>query len=176
MKIGLLFGSFNPIHIGHVAIAKYMAYETDLDQVWIVVSPHNPLKERESLSNEKNRLTQVKKTIGRNSKIKVSDVEFKLAQPSYTINTLKALSKKFPKNEFVLIVGSDNLSLFHKWKGYKEILKDYKVYVYPRLGSNGGKLKNHRNVKLADAPLLDVSSTFIRKQVKKGKDVKKFLP
>lgn len=176
MKIGLLFGSFNPIHIGHVAIAKYMAEQTDLAQVWLIVSPHNPLKEKKSLADGKKRLAQVKKVIGKNSKIKVSNIEFGLPQPSYTINTLAVLKKKFPKNKFTLIIGSDNLSMFHKWKNYKKILRDYKIYVYPRADSDGGKLKSHRNVKLVDAPFLDVSSTFIREQIKKGMDVKKFLP
>ena len=176
MKVGLLFGSFNPIHIGHVAIAKYMADKTDLEQVWLVVSPHNPLKEKKPLVDGKKRLAQVKKAIGKNSKIKVSDVEFKLTQPSYTINTLELLKKKFPKNKFVLIIGLDNLSSFSKWKDYKKILKDYTIYVYPREGSDGGKLMSRSNVKMIDAPLLDVSSTFIREQIRKGKDVKELIP
>ena len=176
MKVGLLFGSFNPIHIGHVAIAKYMADKTDLEQVWLIVSPHNPLKEKKSLVDSKKRLAQVKKAIGENSKIKVSNVEFKLTKPSYTINTLELLKKKFPKNKFALIIGTDNLSSFSKWKDYKKILKDYTIYVYPREGSDGGKLMSHSNVKMIDAPLLDVSSTFIREQIKKGKDVKELIP
>ena len=176
MKVGLLFGSFNPIHIGHVAIAKYMAEKTDLEQVWLIVSPHNPLKEKKSLVDGEKRLEQVKKAIGENSKIKVSDVEFKLTQPSYTINTLELLKKKYPKNKFSLIIGTDNLSSFSKWKDYKKILKDYTIYVYPRAGSDGGKLKSHPNVKMIVAPLLDVSSTFIREQIRKGKDVKELIP
>lgn len=176
MKIGLLFGSFNPIHIGHVAIAKYFSEQTDLDQVWMVVSPHNPLKEKKSLADGKKRLVQVKKAIEKNSKIKVSDIEFKLPQPSYTINTLEVLTKKFPKNKFVLVIGSDNLNLFHKWKEHKKILKDYKIYVYPRTDSGRRRFKIHSNVKNFDAPLLNISSTFIREQMKKGKDVRKFLP
>jgi len=175
MKVGLLFGSFNPIHIGHIAIADYMADQTDLDQVWLVVSPHNPLKEKKSLADAKKRFTSVKKAIGRNSKIKISDVEFGLPQPSYTINTLEVLKKKFSKNIFTLIIGSDNLSLFHKWKDYKKILSEYEIYVYPRSDSDGGKFKNHRNIKMVDAPIIDISSTFIREQMKKGNDVKKLL-
>ena len=176
MKVGLLFGSFNPIHIGHVAIAKYMAEKTDLEQVWLIVSPHNPLKEKKSLVDGKKRLAQVRKAIGRNFKIKVSDVEFKLSQPSYTINTLKLLKKKFPKNKFALIIGTDNLSSFSKWKDFKKILNDYTIYVYPRAGSDGGKLMSHSNVKMIDAPLLDVSSTFIRQEIKNGRDVKHLIP
>ncbi len=193
MKIGLLFGSFNPIHIGHIAIANYMSSKTDLEQVWFIVSPHNPLKEKKSLADEKKRLALVKKTIGRNSKIKVSNIEFKLSQPSYTINTLGFLKNKFPKNKFVLIIGSDNLILFHKWKDYKKILSEYKIYVYPRfvpLNKGGNRsertlggvnrtpsegLLNHRNVKIVNAPRIDISSTFIREQMKKGKFVRNFV-
>ena len=176
MKIGLLFGSFNPIHIGHVAIAKYMADKTDLEQVWMIVSPQNPLKEKKSLANGKKRLAQAKKAIGRNPKIKVSDVELKLPQPSYTINTLEVLKKQYPEHKFVLIIGSDNLNLFLKWKDYKKILSGYKIYVYPRSASDGGKLKSHKNVKFFDAPQLDVSSTFIREAIKKGKDISHLVP
>jgi len=175
MKVGLLFGSFNPIHKGHITIAKYMATETDLDQVWFVVSPHNPLKDKKSLADVKKRFASVKKAIGRNSKIQVSNVEFSLSQPSYTINTLEVLRKKYSKNKFVLIIGSDNLNLFRKWKDYKKILSEYEIYVYPRSGSDRGKLKNHRSVKIIDAPRIDVSSTYIRGQMKKGKNVKNLL-
>ncbi len=179
MKIGLLFGSFNPIHIGHIAIANYMAGSTALDQVWLVVSPHNPLKYKSGLADAKKRLAQVKKAVGKSPKIKVSNVEFSLPQPSYTINTLEFLSKKYPKNRFVLIIGADNLNTFHKWKDYKKILAGYKIYVYPR-NENLTGFKNlsglNRNVKILTAPLIDISSTFIREQVKKGKDVKYFLP
>lgn len=180
MKIGLLFGSFNPIHIGHVAIAKYFSKQSDLEQVWLVVSPQNPLKERKSLADGKKRLAQVKEAIGKNSKIQVCDIEFKLPLPSYTIRTLQALKKIKPKHEFVLIIGSDNLSLFHKWKDYKKILSNYRVYVYPRnflLSKRELRgLFNHRNIKIFEASLLNVSSTFIREQMKKRKDVRKLVP
>ena len=175
MKIGLLFGSFNPIHIGHIAIANYMAESTDLEQVWLVISPHNPLKEKKLLADGKKRLSQVKKAIGKNTYIKISSVEFGLPQPSYTINTLEVLKKKYPRNKFVLIIGSDNLSLFYKWKDYIKILRNYKIYVYPRSGSGGGKFKNHRNVIIVDAPRIDISSSSIREQTKKGKDMRKLL-
>ena len=176
MKIGLLFGSFNPIHIGHLAIADYIAENTDLNRIWLVVSPQNPLKEKNTLADAKIRLAGVKKAVAGNSKIRVSNIEFSLTVPSYTFDTLEALKKKYPQHTFVLIIGSDNLSIFHKWKDYKKILSNYKIYVYPRAGSDGGKLKNHRNVKLIDAPLLEVSSTFIREQMKKGKDISYLLP
>ena len=175
-KIGLLFGSFNPIHIGHLVIANYMSEFTDLDQVWLVVSPHNPLKKKDSLLDSGKRVAMVKKAAGKNLKVKVSDVESKLSQPSYTINTLEVFKKKFPRHEFVLIIGSDILNSFHKWKGYKKILNEYKIYVYPRLGSVRSRLKNHRNVKMIDAPRMDISSTFIREQMKKGKNVRYFMP
>lgn len=175
MKVGLLFGSFNPIHMGHIAIANYMAESTDLAQIWLVVSPQNPLKEKKSLADAKKRFAQVKKAIGKHSKIKVCDVEFKLPQPSYTIHTLEVLKKKYPKNKFTLIIGSDNLRLFHKWKNYEKILKDYRMYVYPRTGYDGGEWKNHPKIKFADATKIDVSSTLIRRQMKQGKDVKGLL-
>ena len=159
-----------------------MSEFTDLDQVWLVVSPHNPLKAKNSLADARKRLAAVKKAIGKNPKIKVRDVEFSLPQPSYTINTLEVLSKKYPQHKFVLIIGSDNLNTFHKWKDYKKILSKYKIYVYPRvisplqMGAGGiGILKNHHNTKLINAPRIDISSTFIREQMKKGKDVRYFL-
>lgn len=179
MKIGLFFGSFNPIHIGHIAIAKFMANETDLEQVWLVVSPHNPLKEKKILADEKKRFLAVKKAVGRNRKIKVSDVEFKLSQPSYTINTLELLKKKIPSHKFVLIIGSDNLVNFHHWKEYKKILKMFKLYVYPRRKSLSKKdvkrIWKYPNVTFFNAPLIDISSTFIREAMKKGKDVSCFV-
>ena len=176
MRIGLFFGSFNPIHIGHIAIAKYMLKATDLDQVWLVVSPKNPLKNKNVLADAKKRLRQVKKAIGKSAGIKVSNVEFALRQPSYTIRTLRSLGKKHPHKEFVLIIGSDNLELFYEWKEYKKILAGYKIYVYPRKNSVGGKLRNHASVKMTKAPLINVSSTFIREQVGMGKDVKHLIP
>ena len=186
MKIGLLFGSFNPVHIGHLAIANYMAEFTDLQQVWLVVSPHNPLKNKKDLADGKKRLAQVKKAVGKNPKIKVSDIEFALPQPNYTIHTLEVFKKKFPKYNFVLLMGSDNLNLFHKWKDYKRILNSYKIYVYPRFsplkglpagkaGGLRGIFKNHSHIKTVNAPRIDISSTFIREAMKKGKDVRYFL-
>jgi nicotinate-nucleotide adenylyltransferase len=180
MKIGLLFGSFNPIHIGHLAVANYMAEFTDLHQVWLVVSPHNPLKEKKSLLDARKRFATVKKAVGKNSTIKVSDVEFNLAQPSYTINTLEVLNKKYPKHEFVLIMGLDNLVSFHKWKDYKKILKTVELYIYPRNATHSKKdiarTWKYPNVTFFNAPLMNISSTFIREQMKKGKDVRYLIP
>jgi len=179
MKIGLLFGSFNPIHIAHLAIANYMAEFTDLGQVWLVVTPHNPLKDKKKLSDAKRRLIQVRKAIGKNSKIKACDIEFALPRPSYTINTLDILSKKYSKDKFVLIIGSDNLNLLYKWKDHKKILAGYEIYVYPRASVLKAPalriIRNHSSVKMVDAPRMDISSTFIREQIEKGKDMSYFI-
>ena len=176
MKIGLFFGSFNPIHIGHVAIANFMAGETDLEQVWLIVSPHNPHKDKDSLADDRQRLQAVKMAIGKSSKIKVCDIEFHLPQPSYTINTLRSLKKKFPRHKFVLIIGADNLKGFRKWKDYKKILTSHDVYVYPRSGPGPKRLNGYPNVIPVAAPPINVSSTFIRDQIKKGKDVHHLIP
>ena len=176
MKVGLFFGSFNPIHIGHVAIAKFMAEETDLDQVWLVVSPHNPLKDKKSLGDARKRLQVVKKAIGRNPGIKVSDIEFKLPQPSYTIHTLRALKGKYPQHKFVLIIGEDNLAGLSKWKDYRKILAAHSVYVYPRFDSASSGLRHSKNVTVFNAPQIDVSSTFIRKEIRKGKNINHLIP
>jgi nicotinate-nucleotide adenylyltransferase len=180
MKIGLFFGSFNPIHIGHLAIANYMAEFTDLEQVWLVVSPHNPAKDKKNLAEATKRFVSVKKAIGKNPKIKASDIEFGLSQPSYTVNTLKRLALEYPEEEFVIILGSDNLNSFHKWKDYKKILNGYELYIYPRLvGSKrpaSQNIKRHPHVKIMNAPRMDISSTFIREQLKKGKDMRYFFP
>lgn len=176
MKVGLFFGSFNPVHIGHMALANYMLAFTDLDKIWFVVSLQNPLKEKKSLLKEHDRLHMLTLAIGDNSKMKASDIEFKLPQPSYTINTLTYLKEKYPTNKYVLILGEDNLENFHKWKNYEEILKQYELYVYPRPSTKGGELLNHKKVKLVDAPLMEISSTMIRNAIKEKKDVRYFVP
>jgi len=174
-KIGLFFGSFNPIHIGHLIIANYFVEYTDLDQIWFVISPHNPLKAKSTLLADNHRLAIVTRAIEENPRFKASSIEFKLPQPSYTIHTLVHLQEKYPTNNFVLIIGSDNLVSFHKWKNYEEILKHYQIYVYPRPGSEGSDLINHPSVKLVKAPLMEISSSFIRKSIKEKKDVNYFL-
>ena len=176
MKIGLFFGTFNPIHVGHLVIANYMAEFTDLDKVWFVVSPHNPLKKKETLLADNHRLALVREAIGDNKKLKASNIEFSLPQPSYTINTLVHLNEKYPKDKFVLIMGCDNIQTFHKWKNHEEILKHHEIYVYPRKGADGGDLKNHPKVKMTDAPLMEISSSFIRKAIKEKKDVRYMMP
>lgn len=175
MKIGLFFGSFNPIHVGHMVIANHMLAYTSLDKIWFVVSPHNPLKEKSSLLDERQRLEMVTLAIGDNNKMKASNIEFKLPQPSYTINTLAHLTEKHPEHEFALIMGSDNLDSFHKWKNHEEILKNYELYVYPRPGIKDSVLFRHKNVKMTDAPLMEISSTEIRKAIKDKKDLRYFV-
>lgn len=176
MKTGLFFGSFNPVHNGHMIIAQYMAEFTDLQQVWMVVTPHNPLKPAGSLLNDYQRLRLVELAIGSYRKIKLSKIEFGLPKPSYTVNTLEYLREKFPQHTFALIMGSDNLQTLPKWKNYEQILSGYEIYVYPRPGSDGGEFKNHPNVKLTEAPHMDISSTFIRNSIKVKKDVRYMMP
>lgn len=176
MKTGLFFGSFNPVHNDHMVIANYFAEFSDLNQVWFVVSPHNPLKPAGSLLNDFQRLQLVELAIGDYRKMKVSKIEFGLPKPSYTINTLTHLQEKFPQHEFVLILGSDNLHTFHKWKNYEQILEFYSIYIYPRPGFDGGDFKNHPKVKFIEAPLMEISSTFIRNAIKSKKDVRFMMP
>lgn len=176
MKTGLFFGSFNPIHIGHLIIANYMAGFTGLNEVWLVVSPHNPLKSKDSLSNMYDRLEMAKLATETSDQIKVSDIEFNLPQPSYTIDTLAYLQEKYPGKTFALIMGADNLASFKKWKNYEVILKNYEIYVYPRPGVDLTEWKNHPSVKITDTPQMDISSTFIRKGIAAGKNVQYFVP
>ena len=176
MHIGLFFGSFNPIHVGHMVLANYMATFTDLDQVWFVVSPHNPLKEKASLLNQNQRLHMVNLAIGDSDILKSSNIEFGLSQPSYTINTLAHLKEKYPKHRFSLIMGEDNLASFTKWKNYDEILKNHFIYVYPRPNCSSEYLKSHKNIIMTEAPLMDISSTMIRQALKDKKNVSSFVP
>jgi nicotinate-nucleotide adenylyltransferase len=176
MKVGLFFGSFNPIHIGHLAIANYMVEFTDLDKLWFVVSPHNPLKQKKSLLDNHHRFQMVQIAIADDNRFKATDIEFKLPQPSYTIDTLTYLREKYPNLTFVLIMGSDGLVTFNKWKNYKELIKNYQRYIYPRLGTDQALLQNLENGVIVNAPLMDISSTFIRESIAKGKDIRYFLP
>jgi nicotinate-nucleotide adenylyltransferase len=175
-KTGLFFGSFNPIHIGHLALANYMVSFTDLDEVWFVVSPHNPLKDKQSLLAQNHRLYMVKLAIENHTKFRASDVEFKLSQPSYTINTLTYLKEKYPKKNFSLIMGMDNLQNFHKWKNYEQILDKHSIYVYPRQYSQAGSFVNHPSINITEAPVMEISSSFIRKAILDKKDVSCFMP
>lgn len=175
-KIGLFFGSFNPIHIGHLIIANYMANFTDLEEVWFVVSPQNPFKEKKSLGNMYDRLEMVNLAVEGVDNLKASDIEFSLPQPSYTIDTLVHLQEKHPKKEFVLIMGEDNLAGFSKWKNADIILRDYKIVVYPRPGYNGGELKKHPSVTMTDTPVMELSSTFLRQAIQENKSIKFYTP
>ena len=171
-KIGLFFGSFNPIHVGHLIIAKYMINFTELDELWFVVSPQNPFKEKKSLGNMYDRLEMVNLAIEGEDRLRASDIEFNLPQPSYTADTLVHLCEKFPDKEFQLIMGEDNLQSFQKWKNADVILRDYKLVVYPRPGFNAAKLKAHPSVTMTETPLMELSSTFLRKCIKEKKDIR----
>ena len=172
MKIGLFFGSFNPIHVGHLIIANYMATHTDLREVWLVVSPQNPHKEKQTLAKDYDRLHLVRLAIEDNAKLKASNIEFDLPKPSYTIDTLTYLKERHPKKSFVLIMGGDNLGTFHKWKNYETILKNHQIYVYSRPKYDLGPLANHESVSLFQAPLMDISASYIRNCIKNGKSIK----
>lgn len=174
MKIGLYFGSFNPIHVGHLIIAQTLFQRGGLDQVWFVVSPQNPFKKQESLAHEHDRLRMVELAIDDNFQFRASDVEFRMPRPSYTIDTLTYLSDKYPQHQFSLFLGSDNLNHFHKWKNYQAILEHYPILVYPRPGEV--KMLDHPGISYLDAPLLDISATFIRQSIQEGLSVRYLLP
>lgn len=175
-KIGLFFGSFNPIHVGHLIIANIMAENTDLKKVWFVVSPQNPFKPAKSLLHEFDRFDMVRSAIHDNYRLEVSDIEFNLPKPNYTIHTLAYLKDKHPDKEFRVIIGEDNLESFQRWKNHEIILRDYGLYVYPRPGVQLSELKVHPNVKFVEAPLLDISATYIRNCVKDGKSIRYMVP
>lgn len=174
--IGLFFGSFNPVHIGHLIIANHMANETDLDQVWMVVSPQNPFKDKKSLAKDRERYNLVHLAIGDNPKLSVSDIEFSLPKPSYTIDTLTYLKEKYPNKIFYLIMGGDNVPTLPKWKNSELLIENYKIYVYKRPGSELGPLASHPNITSVEAPLLDISSTHIRQLIKERKSIQYLVP
>jgi nicotinate-nucleotide adenylyltransferase len=177
MKIGLYFGTFNPIHIGHLIIANHLAEYSGLEQIWMVVTPHNPLKNKQTLLNDYQRLQLVFLATEDYPKIKPSDIEFKLSQPNYTINTLAHLQEKHPQHEFSLIMGEDNLKSLHKWKNHEVILQNHKIYVYPRISSEleTSPYKNNPKIHFIDAPIVEISSTFIRENIKNKKNVQPLL-
>jgi nicotinate-nucleotide adenylyltransferase len=181
LKVGLYFGSFNPVHIGHIAIAGYLTEFTGLDQVWFVVSPHNPLKKKETLLADHHRLYMTQLAIGDNDRLKATDIELNLPVPSYTIDTLTYLEEKYPKNEFCLVMGEDNLYTLHKWKNISELIDRCSIYVYPRYGSQRSasplldQILSKASIHFVKAPLMDISGTFIRNGIKKGKDMSYFL-
>lgn len=175
MHIGLYFGSFNPIHTGHLIIANHVLNHSDIDKIWFVLSPHNPLKEAHSLLNEYDRMQLAELAIGDNPKFRVSNVEFHLPRPSYTIDTLTYLSEKFPLERFSVIMGGDSYQNIHRWKNYEQLLQHYSIIVYNRPGFTVSPAPG-TPVAVMDAPLLDISSTFIRKQLKENKSVRYLLP
>ena len=178
MKVGLYFGTFNPIHIGHLTIANYLVEHSDLDQVWFVVTPQSPFKKKSSLLDDHQRLEMVYLATKDYDKLRPSDIEFGLKQPNYTIDTLTYLFEKFPKHEFSLIMGEDNLKNFHKWKNYEQILENHEILVYPRLSDDKteNKFEDHPKIFNISAPIMELSSTFIRKNIKAGKNVRPMLP
>ncbi len=194
MRIGLFFGSFNPIHTGHLIIANTMATTTDLEQVWFVVSPRSPFKKTRSLLHEFDRLDMVERAIADNSRLKATNIEFSMPKPSYTIDTLTRLSEKYPQHTFRLIIGEDNLAQFANWKNYDKILEYYGLNVYPRPNRNGiapmnrlehsapagaateSPFKTHANVRFVDAPLLDISATFIRDCIRANRSIRYMVP
>lgn len=182
IKTGLYFGSFNPVHIGHLAIAGYMTEYASLDQVWFVISPHNPLKKKESLLADHQRLHMVRLAIGDNDNLKASDIEFYLPKPSYTINTMAFLVEKYPGNDFALVMGEDNLYTLHKWKNAGELVKRHTIYVYPRQGIIKppnvllDELIAKADIRFVNAPMMDISGTFIRNGIHQNKDMSYFLP
>lgn len=186
MKVGLYFGTFNPIHVGHLVIANYMVDYTALDQVWLVVTPQNPLKNKSSLLEDYHRLAIVRLAIEDNDKLHASNIEFDLPRPSYTVQTLVYLREKHPEHEFALIMGEDNLRTFHKWRNNEEIIKHHRLYVYPRALTESereeqrplepkAELMNHPNVVLCDAPVMKISASFIRRAIQQKKDVRYLL-
>lgn len=175
MKIGLYFGSFNPVHVGHLIIASHLLNETDLEKIWFVVSPQNPFKQENGLLNEYHRLHLVKLATEQDNRIKASEIEFGLPKPSYTINTLTYLAEKFPDHEFSIIMGSDSFQNLHKWKNAELILRDYSIYVYPRPGFPVTNT-SHDRMQVVDAPLLQLSATHIRKCIADGKSIRYMVP
>lgn len=175
MHIGLYFGSFNPIHVGHLIVANHIVEHSEIDKLWFVVSPHNPLKDSNSLLNEYDRLHLVRLAIEENPKFRASNIEFSLAKPSYTVDTLTYLAEKFPLERFSVIMGSDSFQNIHRWKNFEHLIKNYSIIIYKRPGfeiteTHGAKLT------ILEAPLLEISSTYIRNEVKQKKSIRYLVP
>lgn len=176
IKTGLFFGSFNPIHIGHMILAEYMVEFTELKEVWFVVSPQNPLKDKNSLLADYHRLGMVNIAVEDDPRMRSCNIEFRMSQPSYTIDTLTYLSEKHPSRKFILIGGTDILPSFHKWKNYAELLKHYELYIYNRPHFDPGEYRDYAGIHFFDAPLMEISASFIRESISKGKDIRYMLP
>lgn len=176
MKVGLFFGSFNPIHMGHMIIANVVRETTDMDQVWFVVSPQNPFKKNNNLLHEFDRLDMVREAIHDDYHFRASDVEFSMPRPSYTVDTLAYLSSKHPEHQFKLIIGEDNLAAFPKWKNHEVILEQYGLLVYPRPHAEHSPLRDHPHVTMVNAPEVDISATYIRELVRAGRSIKYLVP
>ena len=177
-NIGLYFGTFNPIHIGHLIIANHMVEHSDLDEIWMVVTPHNPFKKKNSLLADNHRLELVYRATENYPKIKPSDIEFLLSQPNYTVHTLAHIAEKYPTHSFSLIMGEDNLKSLHKWKNYAAILEHHHIYVYPRVseGNIETQFDNHAKIHRIEAPIVEISSTKIRDGIKTQKNTRPLLP
>jgi nicotinate-nucleotide adenylyltransferase len=176
VQIGLFFGTFNPIHVGHLIIANFMVELTEMDEVWFMVSPQNPFKVKASLQNEYDRLHLVELAIEGNRQLRANNFEFNLPRPSYTIDTLERLKEKYTNHNFSLIMGGDNLKSLPRWKNADRIVNDYKIFVYNRAGATGAELEHHPQVTVLDLPLLNISASFVRKCIKEGVSVKYLLP
>ena len=175
-KTGIYSGSFNPVHIGHLALANWLCEFTELDELWFLITPHNPLKEKEELMDDRLRYELVKKSIAGYPKFHASDFEFSLPQPTYTINTLRTLEASYPDREFYFIMGADNWKYITRWVEYEAIISNYPIFIYPRKGFDVEIPAQYPHIKKVDAPLVEISSTFIREAFKTGKDVRFFLP
>lgn len=175
MKIGLYFGSFNPVHVGHLIIASHIAANTPLGQIWFVISPQNPLKKAGSLLNENHRKQLIDIAIEGEKKLKTSNVEFKLPKPSYTIDTLTYLTEKYPQHQFSIIMGSDSFSNIKRWKNFEFLLKNFEIFIYERPGFKMD-IKENRNINVLNAPLLEISSTHIRELIHLKKSIRFLVP
>jgi nicotinate-nucleotide adenylyltransferase len=173
---GLFFGSFNPIHFGHLCIAEFLVEFGGLKEVWFIVSPHNPLKDKATLLSDQYRLEMVEAAIENDERFRVSDIEFRMPRPSYTIDTLARLSEQHPDRQFVLIAGTDVLPSFHKWKNYEQLLDQYRLMIYPRHGDEDHPLLSHPSITVVNAPRIEISASFIREAIKNGKNIQYFLP
>lgn len=176
-EIGLFFGSFNPIHIGHLIIANHLVEHSTMSELWFVITPQSPFKEKHSLLDNYSRFEMVHRAVEEYEKLRPSDIEFHLPQPNYTVNTLAYLEEKYPSLDFALIMGEDNLKSFHKWKNYQYILKNYRIFVYPRIsdGSIPEEFENHPNIIKIKAPIIELSATFVRNEIKEKRNVRPLL-